>query len=178
LCDCFACGRDARGEANIELRPMGCFVVMIADGLRYGEAVDLTRDNLNLGKQIVSVRSRPATDFLPPFDVKDHEDRYVPIPKTTARMLAELLVTLRNNIPFILLTPNRNREIIAKWQEHRRLGKPWTNGRMANNMLVTLRRHAQWAGIADHKTILSDKHSRKQRASGLEPPTFSLEGRS
>ena len=85
--------------------------------------------------------------------MKDHEDRYVPIPKTTARMLAELLVTLKDNIYFILLTPNRNREIVAKWQEHRRLGKPWTNGRMANNMLVSFRRHAKWAGIADHKTI-------------------------
>lgn len=127
-----------------------CFyAVAYTAGLRFGELVNLTADDVDLTEGKLLVRSRLASTTRPPFDVKDHEDREVPIPKTTAGLLAELIDSGVPDEPFILMSPERNQTVLRRWQEHRRARKPWTNRCMMNNTLREFRRHARRAGIPE-----------------------------
>ena len=106
------------------------------------EAYDLASGKL-------SVRSRSGSATVPPFTVKDHEDREVPIPKTTVKLLAELIDSKTPDEPFVLLSSERNQTVQERWREHRKTGKPWTNRCMMNNALRDLRQHAKRAGIKE-----------------------------
>lgn len=126
----------------------GFYAVSYTAGLRFGEAVNLTADNLDLENGLILVRSRFATDGMPPFEVKDHEDRSVPIPKTTVKILRELIERGSPDRPFILLTAERNAAVLQRWQQHCRFRRPWTNRCMMNNTLREFVRHAKWAGLS------------------------------
>ena len=84
---------------------------------------------------------------LPPFEVKDHEDRTVPIPDTTVKIFRELLQAVDSECPFILLTPGRNRSVLARRQSFRRTGRSWESRCMMNYTLREFQRHAKRAGI-------------------------------
>jgi integrase len=115
--------------------------------------VNLTASSIDLEGRSVFVRSRPATDQLPPFEVKDHEDRSVPIPDSSVETLRELLEATDPDCPFILLTAVRNRSVLARWETFRRTGRPWENRCMMNNTLREFQRHAKRAGIAGYDSL-------------------------
>jgi integrase len=129
------------------------YAVSYTAGLRLGETANLMAGNVRLKEGLIHVQGRPATDVLPPFEVKDHETRQVPIPRTTGKILAELLGRTKRSRPFILLTAERNAVVFRRWGEHRLQGLPWVNRCMLNNTLRDFRRHAKWAGIEDPQVL-------------------------
>jgi integrase len=140
-------------QAAPTLRWKAFYAISYTAGLRFGEAVNLTAANVDLRGRSVFVRSRPATDELPPFEVKDHEDRPVPIPDSTVETLRELLEAGDPDCPFILLTPARNRSVLVRWKSFRLAGRSWENRCMMNNTLREFQRHAKRAGISGHDSL-------------------------
>jgi integrase len=115
--------------------------------LRCGELFNLTEENIDFERGRLLIKSREATADLPPFHVKDHEDREVPLPRHTLRLLAGWLKVRPKGSPLILLTPDRFQLVLQRWQQHRSSGKPWVNEYLFNNLLTSIRRHANWAGL-------------------------------
>ncbi len=76
-------------------------------GLRYGEAINLfitgNRD-IDLKNVRINIKHRKATKEIPPFSVKDHESRSLPIPSWLVHMLTKLQQEKDDNSPFIFLT--------------------------------------------------------------------------
>ena len=101
------------------------------------------------------IRSREASDDLPPFHVKDHEDREIPLPRHVVRLLRGWLRVRPQSSPLILTTPPRFQTILRRWQECQATGKPWINNFLANNMVRNIRRQAAQAGLpgADSLTV-------------------------
>jgi len=54
---------------------------------------------------------------------------------------------VRKGSPFILLTPERYRRVLARWQKSRASGDAWLNDYMVNNVVREIRRHAKWAEL-------------------------------
>ncbi len=134
-------------RAAPDLRWKIIYALAYTSALRSGELFNLTEDNIDLKSGRVIVKSREGTDALPPFFIKDHEDREVPLPRHTVKLLAGWLRVRPPDSPLILLTPERYQRVLARWQEHRAAGKPWVNDYLVNNTLLSLRRHAKWAGF-------------------------------
>lgn len=134
-------------RAAPDLRWKVLYALAYTSGARFGELFNLTADSIDLERRRLLITSRAAGDDLPPFHVKDHEDREIPLPRHTLRLLAGWFRVRDKRSPLILLTPERFKLVQERWREHRRKGKPWLNDFLVNNLLVTVRRHAKWAGI-------------------------------
>jgi len=134
-------------RAAPDLRWKVIYALAYTAALRRGELFNLTEDSIDLDAGKVIVKSREASDTLPPFHVKDHEDRAIPLPRHTVRLLRGWLRVRPQGSPLILLTPDRFRCVLTRWRDHQKAGKPWLNDYLVNNSLVYLRRHAKWAEI-------------------------------
>ena len=84
---------------------------------------------------------------IPPFYIKDHEARYIPLPPHTIDHLTELQTQVPEGVPYILLGEERYQRIVAKWKKLQKEGKPWRNRYMVNNVLREFKRHYKRAGI-------------------------------
>ena len=134
-------------RAAPDLRWKVMYSLAYTSGARFGELFNLTEENIDFERGRLLIKNRPASDGLPPFHVKDHEDREIPLPRHTLRLLGGWLRVRERGSPLILLTARRFALVQRRWLEHRRKGKPWLNDFLVNNLLVTIRRHAKWAGI-------------------------------
>jgi len=142
---------------NLRLK---CFYsVMRFAGLRYGEAINLRWNgrDIDFEKNRINIKNRNATHKIPPFLIKDHESRSVPIPSWLGNMLAELQQESEPGCPFVFLTLDRWKKVQQKWNKMRKAGKSeeWENRHMANNMLSQFKRYCKKAGInTDEKLTL------------------------
>lgn len=116
-------------------------------GLRSGELFNLTEDCVDFDHSRLIVKSREGSDTMPPFFIKDYEDREIPMPRHTARLLRGWLRVRDPASPLILLTTQRYERVRDRWHKHREAGLPWLNDYLVNNLPVSIRRHANWAGI-------------------------------
>lgn len=123
------------------------YTLAYTSAARSGELFNLTEENVDLERGRLLIRSREPTAALPPFHVKDHEDREVPLPRHAVKLVEAWLKDRPKGSPFILLTPERYRLVLERWRKHRSSGKAWLNDYMANNTVREIRRHAQWAGL-------------------------------
>jgi integrase len=123
------------------------YALAYTSGARFGELFNITEDNVDLTEGLLRIRSREGTATLPPFTVKDHEDRVVPLPRTTLRLVAGWLRKRPAGSPLILVPPDRYRLVLQKWRERRAAGKPWLNAYLINNTVRDIRQHAKEAGI-------------------------------
>jgi len=74
-------------EAVPTLREKVLYAVLYTGGLRMHEAFNLTWDNIDFQEGVLYVKNRQVTDALPPFSIKDHEDRRIPLPADTIDLL-------------------------------------------------------------------------------------------
>ncbi|MCH8146774.1 MAG: site-specific integrase [Planctomycetes bacterium] len=134
-------------KAAPDLRWKVLYALAYTSAARFGELFHLTVDNIDFGRGRLLIKSREGTDKLPPFQAKDHEDRKIPLPRHTLRLLSGWLRVRPKGSPFILLTPERYERVLERWRNHRASGKPWVNDYMVNNTLTRLNVHAKHAGL-------------------------------
>ena len=137
------------------LRRKALYALTYTAGLRLGEALSLTwsESEIDFDTGEVKIENRSGTATMPPFHVKDHEARMVPLPKHTLDILTELHAEAPEGVPYILLDEKRYHLVIAKWQKFQREGRSWENEDMANNTLREFKRHLKWAGIKPDATL-------------------------
>jgi integrase len=116
-------------------------------GLRFGELCSLTWQDIDFQRSEVRICSKGSTPTLPPFEVKDHEARAIPLPKHTLDILAKLHADAPVGVPYVLIDKKRYKLILEKWKQCQEEGKPWTNKHMMNNALRDFRIHARMAGV-------------------------------
>ncbi len=146
-----------------DLRWKVLYALAYTSAARSGELFNLTVDNVDFERGNLRIESREGSDVLPPFQVKDHEARLVPLPRHTIRLLRGWLTVRSSGSPLILLTPQRYQRIMNRWRDHQHAGRPWLNDYMVNNVLRSLRHHAKWAGIVP-KGVLTMHGFRKSCA--------------
>ncbi|KKL22927.1 hypothetical protein LCGC14_2430500, partial [marine sediment metagenome] len=115
--------------------------------LRSAEAFNLTWDSIDFEKGIVVVVNRDGTADIPPFRIKDHEARRIPLPKHTLDLLAQWQGEAPEALPFVLLTAERFERVKAKWRRLRQAGQPWKSKYVVNNVLRDFKDRVKRAGI-------------------------------
>jgi integrase len=76
-------------------------------GLRFGELCSLTWADIDFQKSEVHVCSKSGTSTLPPFLVKDHEMRVIPLPQHTMDILSKLHAEAPVGVPYVLIDKKR-----------------------------------------------------------------------
>jgi len=84
---------------------------------------------------------------MPPFHIKDHEARRIPLPAHTVDLLTQYHAQAPEGVPYILLDKDRYERVKAKWRKLREQRRPWRNRYMVNNVLRDFKSHFKRAGI-------------------------------
>jgi integrase len=134
-------------ESTPSLREKVAYAIFYTAGLRMHEAFNLTWDCIDFQKNLLFVMNREATKDVPPFSIKDHEQRRIPLPSHTIDMLTQLHTEAPEGVPFVLLSAKRYERVKAKWQKIRKAGLPWKNRYVVNNVLRNFKAHVKRAGI-------------------------------
>lgn len=134
-------------EVTPSLREKVVYAIFYTAGLRLHEAFNLTWDCLDFQKNLLFVMNREPTATVPPFSIKDHETRRIPLPPHTIDLLTQWQTEAPEGVPFVLLTADRFERVKAKWEMIRKAGKPWKNRYVVNNVLRNFKSHIKRAGI-------------------------------
>jgi len=134
-------------EVTPNLRTKALYALGYTAGLRFGELVSLTWDNIEWDKAEVVIENRAETATMPPFSLKDYEARRIPLPKHTLDILRELQTKARFKCPFILLSEQRYKTVLENWRQYQKDGRVWENRDMLLNAGREFRRHQRKAGI-------------------------------
>jgi len=129
------------------LREKVAYAIFYTAGLRLHEAFNLTWDCLDFQRNLLFVMNREATLGIPPFPIKDHEERRIPLPPHTIDLLTRWQTEAPEGVPFVLLTAERFDRVKAHWQQIRKVGLPWRNRYVVNNVLRNFKSHVKRAGI-------------------------------
>ncbi|MFC1781013.1 tyrosine-type recombinase/integrase [Planctomycetota bacterium] len=135
------------------LRRKALYALAYTAGLRLGEAISLTWNDIDFDIGEVLIENRSATPTIPPFRIKDYEARRIPLPKHTLNILTELHAEAFEGVPFVLLDKERYCTVKAKWRRFQRQGREWQNSDMENNTLSNFKRCLKWAGIEPNGTL-------------------------
>jgi hypothetical protein len=71
------------------------------------------------------VVNREAAKDVPPFRIKDHEARRIPLPQHTIVLLIKWQIEAPEGVPFILLTQERYTRVKNKWHDYQKRQKAW-----------------------------------------------------
>jgi integrase len=134
-------------EITPSLREKVAYAMFYTAGLRMHEAFNVTWDCVDFQKNILQVMNREATANMPPFSIKDHEERRIPLPPDTIALLAQWQTEAPEGVPFVLLTKERYERVKAKWRTLRGKGLPWKNRYVVNNVLRNFKGHVIRADI-------------------------------
>ena len=102
---------------------------------------------MSLAQPGLLIQDRDGTADLPPFHVKDHEDRDILLPRHGLKLLRFWLKARPEGSPLILLTPERYNRVRRRWDEYLATGKPWGNDYMVNNVVRNVQVHATLADL-------------------------------
>jgi integrase len=123
------------------------YALAYTSGARVGELFSLTWNDIDFEKGRLLISDREGTADVPPFHVKDHEARRIPLPAHTIDWLTALHAAGPEGTPYVLLDKERYEHIRSKWHLLQKEGKPWRNRYMINNVLRDFRSHYKRAGI-------------------------------
>ena len=101
----------------------------------------------------VHVCPHEATKDTPPFQIKDHERRSVPMPKFAAEHVRELVKRKSAGNPYVFITPDRLKFIRSHWRKIRERGGQWQNRWMVYNVVRNLKARCKRAGIVSDGPI-------------------------
>jgi integrase len=143
-----------------DLRRRVFYLLAYTTGARFGELFNLTWSDIDFDRGAITIRPRPASPELPPFFVKDHEERVLFLPQSTLDALNTWQKVASKSVPYVLLTAERWARVREKWslchsgkpwkynpQTKKQEWAEWENRCMVNNVLRDIRSHARKAGI-------------------------------
>ena len=162
------------------LRTRVLYAVQYGCGLRYGEAINLLWDgqNIDFERCRINIVNRCPTAEMPPFAIKDHETRSLPIPQWVVQLLLELHETATEGCPFVFLTGERWQRVKSKWRKMVKggKGKQWANSHVANNVLRCFKDHCRAAGIKTNEKLnlhcLRKSYAQNLADAGTPAPTL------
>jgi len=143
------------------IREKVLYALAYTAGLRLTEALALRWSDIDFEKEEVHVINHPGTEILPPFLLKDYECRTIPLPQHTIDLLTELQSISPDKVPYVLLTGERYKRVIAKWRECRANGLPWKNSYYENNVQRNFKKRIKRAGIKPSNKTLTIHTLRK-----------------
>jgi integrase len=127
-------------DATPKLNEKVLYALCYTGGLRLSEALSLRWSEVDFDKGRVSIVNQPATDILPPFEVKDTDSRTVPLPEEALNLMLQLHEQAPEKVPYVVLTRERYEKILAKWKECHETNRPWRNSYFARNVLRNFRK--------------------------------------
>ena len=130
-----------------DLRCKVFYALAYTSGARMHEVFSLTWNDVDFEKGILIIANREGTADMPPFLVKDHEARRIPLPPHTIDFLTQLQAQAPEGVPYILLTGERCERVRKKWRELCKEGEPWLNRYMVHNVLRQFKKHCKRAEI-------------------------------
>ena len=147
--------RDIRAllRAAPTLREKALYALAYGTGLRFGELFALRPENVDLVAGYVRVRSHEGADCTPPFHIKDHERRSVPLPSYAGKLVSGWMRQRAQGSPHLFIVPERYAAVRARWRKMRVRGEQWQNRFLVNNVVRELKRHAKRAAIAQDGPI-------------------------
>jgi len=137
-------------ENTPSLRLKTMYSLCYGCGLRLGEMQNIIAEqNFNLNNKQLKLINRPGTSDIPPFQLKDYEERTIPIPQWVMEILSQWWLKADNTVPFLFLTKPRWEIVKFKWQGMLSKGKAdeWKNEYMMNNCLRDFKLYCRKAGI-------------------------------
>lgn len=139
----------------VDLRKKATYALFYCLGLRLGEGLSLMWPNIDFDKAMVEIKDHPETDTEPPFHVKDHEDREIPIPRFALTILENLRAynDMTDQSPYVCLSEGQYRTLQAKWLRYRAENRSWRNDCYQNNTLTTFKRDYKRAGIVPNGVL-------------------------
>ncbi|MBN2180528.1 MAG: site-specific integrase [Sedimentisphaerales bacterium] len=99
-------------------------------GLRKGEILNLTWNDIDFINQLIHVRAKERSKDNLAWESKTHENRSVPMPEQTAQHLANLQAEAQEGFPYVFISPERF-EIITLLQKKAK----WSNLKAIKNNL-------------------------------------------
>lgn len=123
------------------------YALAYTSGARVGELFSLTWNDVDFESNKLIISDREGTTTMPPFHVKDHQARSIPLPAHTIDLLTQWQAKAPEGVPYILLDKERYGLIRKKWQQLKKECKPWFNRYMVNNVLRDFKSHYKRAGI-------------------------------
>jgi integrase len=133
-----------------------CFyAVQYGCGLRMGEALNLLDENIDFEKGQIHLKNRPATEDMPPFQLKDKEARSISIPNMVMDLLIQLKKERDPDNPFWLLTKERWLNVQRMWQKMRQEGngRKWENWMLIRNRIRDFHVYCKNAGIKTRERL-------------------------
>ncbi len=134
-------------DVALKLREKAAYSLLYTAGLRMGEAFSLTWNDIDFEQGRLVISNRDGTADMPPFKIKDHEARRIPLTPHTIDILTQWQTQADEGVPYILLTKERYALVKARWRKLRKEGKRWRNRFMVNNVLRNFKIHCRRAGI-------------------------------
>ncbi|NLW84400.1 MAG: site-specific integrase [Phycisphaerae bacterium] len=127
------------------------YAIIYGCGLREGEAINLLWDGINIDfdKNKITLINRPGNIDLPPFHLKDHESRSIPMPGYVVNYLLQVQEQAEQDCPFVFLDKARWDRVKAKWRRFQQEGieRKWDSKQLHGRLLAQFKRHCRMAGI-------------------------------
>lgn len=138
-------------NASLNIRQKAFYAILYGCGLRTGEAINLMWDgrNIDFEKNRITLFNRHGTKLIPPFYLKDHETRSVPMPNYVINLLLELQEQTEHDCPFVFLDKDKWERVQQKWIrfQEQRIERKWNNKELHGNLLRQFQRACKRAGI-------------------------------
>lgn len=134
-------------DAAPDLRWRALYAMLYTSGTRMGEAFSLTWNDVDFDQGVVRIENRAGSKTLPPFRLKAHERRTVPLPQQALNLLTEWQGQSPEGVPFIFLTADRYQRVLDRWRKLGRIDRKWKNDYMVNNLGRDFKGHCRRAQI-------------------------------
>ena len=123
------------------------YALVFTSGARFGELFNLTWADVDFGRGRMILKNREGSDIMPPFSVKDKDERFVQLPTETLDPLTQYQQEAPEGVPYILLTKERYERLLKRWHKYRKQGRSWRNRYMVNNVGRDFKAHAKRAEL-------------------------------
>jgi len=134
-------------EAAPDLRWRCLYAVLYTTGVRIGEAFSLTWGDIDFERGELRIQNRAGTPTAPPFSLKAHERRTIPLTRHTLALMGELYAEAPEGVPHVFLTADRHRRVLQHWHKLGHVDRKWQNEYMVNNVNRDFKSHCRRAGI-------------------------------
>jgi len=113
-------------------------------GLRRGEIVNLTWNDIDFENQYINVNPKEHGKHTIEWEPKDHECRVIPMPDETTQLFVDLQAESPTGSPYVFISPERLRHIKKRIQKGTWNSKCET----INNLIKTFNKLCKKAGIS------------------------------
>ena len=138
------------------LRLKAFYSVMYYCGLRFGEAANLLWDNddIDFENSQINIANRYPQKDIPIFNVKDYENRSIPVPQKVMKLLRELRDKTGTDSPFAFLSAESYERLLQRWHTYcQNKDEDWNNKYVITNARRDFREFSKKAGIKTDKVL-------------------------